>query len=363
MEELIQLIGLDIPQSPRREMGFLDVVDKTTHETTICKVYRYFLDSELSPLLSTVFIDSLKDLILSKFSQKKVTKELDFANYEVFLEVVTNKGRIDIVLHSTNGPSVIIIEVKVYHTLNNDLEDYWEKYDYQIQNKAGVVLALNSFSDEVIANENFVSITHYEWLNKVLEAGLPANLPIRDFIYIHDFYNNMKHITKANEMTEEVRFYLQHAGKINKAILVKDSAYAYLIDQLNTVASNLNLVLYGNSVEYRHLWDQDNHATVYLAVYPEKILLNPSKIEVDLEIYSKAILHKNDLQNMVPAEMRENGGSNNSDVILGRKVYPIELSEFSSLSQTLTNAIETDFSPLIKNMLAFLKNEDADRHM
>jgi hypothetical protein len=59
----------------------------------------------------------------------------------------------------------------------------------------------------------------------------------------------------------------------------------------------------------------------------------------------------------------KNGGSNNSDVILGRKVYLIELGEFSSLSKTLTNAIKTDFSPLIKDMLAFLKNEDADRHM
>ena len=346
--ELIQFLSLEIPEAPSREIGFLDVAGHATRETTICNVYRYFLDPELSPLLSPLMLEALEELIVEKYEIKQITKELDLSEYEVFLELGTGEGRIDIVLESKASESVVIIEAKVYHILDNDLEDYWNRFHYSDSRKAGIVLSLNTISDLEINNENFISITHSEWLNKMCNKGLPANLPMKEYLYFNDFVNNMNHLTKSHEMDEQVKFYFDHSKKIDKAIKTKDQALNYVIDQLQEVAGHFNRNLIGNSDHWRHI-KSDNNDFLYYAVLPLEIL-QEKKVRVILEVLGDKRDVVGNYQTHIEKEISnrnlDKGSSNFTHVThIASKTYSLKNEDMDQLASILIKGIEKDLEP------------------
>ncbi|MAN03298.1 MAG: hypothetical protein CMI35_09470 [Owenweeksia sp.] len=360
--QLLQLITLDIPENPPRELGFLDVVGHTTRETTICNVYRYFLDPETSPLISELLIQSLEELIQQAYGSKKQEKQYDLSGCEVLLEVATRKGRIDIVLHSAAAKSVVMIEAKIYHTLHNDLQDYWNKYDYPENQKAGIILTLEPLKETEIGNDHFINITHAQWLNLALQKGLPHELPLKDIIYFKDFVRNMNHLTQSDEMTEEIQFYFQHAQKIEKAIQTRKAAYDFVIDQLRKVAAHFNWILDGYAANWRHLWDYDHKATLYYTIYPESILTENGKVQVFLESYNKALPYTAELKKMLTDHLKPESYGDNNFQHLASKTYDIPNKDYEKLSDFLVERIKADFENTRRDMMGFLKDKDADRH-
>ena len=290
---LISILTLNIPESPPRELGFLDVAGHTTRETTICNVYRYFLDRELSPLLSPIMLEALKELIAEKYGESGVTKELDLSDYKVRLELSTGNGRIDIVLDSQVSQSVVIIEVKIYHGLYNNLADYWNKYLYPKNQKAGIVLSLKPMLDKQIGDIGFVSITHNEWLNKVCAKGLPTNLPIRDYIYFNDFVNNMNNLTKSTTMNEQTEFYFDHSNTVEKAIDTKKQAWVYVLSHLKLAAGDLGMELTREKEDWSHIKKKKMMNFCLYTIFPSKILKNKKlRIHIELQHPTEDILTK-----------------------------------------------------------------------
>lgn len=364
INELTALLLQDIPEPEQRRLGFLDIITQNTKENTINDVYQYFLSSAKSPILSGLLMDSLLELIEIGYAEKGIKKELEISDYEVYREYNTGKGRIDLVIEGAEKSSVIIIEVKIYHWLANDLKDYWNAFkDYKDENRAAIVLTLEPTKQASEKNTNFINITHEQWLNHARNKGIPHNVPIEQIVYFNDFVDNMNHLTRSNMVTEEVLFYLNHAEKIDKAIDTKEAAFNFVIDQLSTVASTFEWTLHGNSKHYRHLWDKDNRATAYYAVLPESILHRKGVVKVKLELYSKAIPFKNEVYKLIQKDISEHGlslGTDGSQYYqhIAYKEYEVSPSEFSDMAEIVIAGIKKDLEPVRQKIMVFLKEHD-----
>lgn len=358
---LQQVLLLDIPQPEQRELGFLDVVDHTTRETTICNVYKYFLDSELSPQISGLLISALESLIENELESIGIQKEMDLSEYDVILEFKTRKGRIDIVLDNKVAESAVIIEVKIYHGLHNDLNDYWQAFDYNPDKKIGIVLGLYPLDQSAIGNKEFISITHTQWLEKALERGLPHDLPVKDFIYFKDFVNNMKHLTQSNQMTPEVQFYLNHPEKIESAIATKNAAMQFVIDQLRTAAERLNLSVFGSNDNWRNLWDAEKKDPVYYTVFPHDIITSGGQnITIIIELFGAETIAKEDslrqlLKGFKMADRLKNPNHRRSEYVhFLSTTIQLKPDSFDQLALKIVSTITNDLEPVRQKLLKAL---------
>ncbi len=273
IDNLKHLIKLDVPKPIKKQYGFLDIIKKTQDETINSNIYAYFLNSFENPVLSDIFLNSLLNILKTKY---KI--EFELQEFDALTEVTTNLGRIDIVLLQRDRNKVIIIENKINHININPLADYWNHYS-EIKNsdKLGLLLTLKSLpvkdnfnydpknEDLEVANRatkeqindsnksdlRFVNITHLEWINEIKSSGLPFNLDPRTHIYLNDFLKTIEIFSKVTEMDENVKFYFEHAARIQDAIATKKSAQQYIITKLESLG--LGLEVSGSNENYRYL--------------------------------------------------------------------------------------------------------------
>src|SRR5690606_13304261 len=137
---------------------FLDIAKQPHYENVMSNIYAFYFRINEAHKFKDLFVTSLLELI------NKETKQIDsFFDFNVFTEFsVSDQKRIDILLH--NDEQAIIIDNKVYHHLNNDLDVYYNGVN--ATNKMGVVMSLHSINN--ISHPHFINITHLQLLNKVM---------------------------------------------------------------------------------------------------------------------------------------------------------------------------------------------------
>lgn len=283
LTELSHFFNSDFPAKTIREKTFLDIINYQTRENTISAIYAYFLDWRMSQPISDLFIEVLQNII-----EEKAKKRYDLVEYEVYTEYPTmdRKGRIDIVLFSKISKSVIIIENKIYHYLNNDLQNYWDTFPhYDHCNKVGIILALNNLPTP---NENYISISHLELINRIEEKGIPTNISLREKIHLEDFISNIKEITKQQTMDEKVKFYLEHSQKIELALGFRTDTARYIIESIHKTAKSFNWEVYGNTMDYKQIWDEKNDVRIFYTLFPD-LLLTKKELKIVIEIDSRAM--------------------------------------------------------------------------
>lgn len=146
-----------IPTVKKKALTFLGISKQPHYENVWSNIYAFFFNTDEEHNLNDLFINSLLELINENISSSFNLK----SSFDIETEVGTKKnGRIDILLSNNND--AIIIENKVYHHLNNDLDDYW--YSISQTNKIGIILSLQKVHSNQITNPNFVGITHLELL-------------------------------------------------------------------------------------------------------------------------------------------------------------------------------------------------------
>ncbi len=229
-----------IPTIKRQPKTFLSIAKQPHYENVISNIYAFFFTVEEVHGVQDLFMASLLDIInqSERDLQKKVHQITDFT---VDTEVSTNKnGRIDLLLSSENH--AIIIENKIYHTLGNDLEDYWQSTPVipnDESNKIGIVLSLNKLHPN---HDHFINITHLELLQRVmLNLGkyiLTAN--DKYVIYLKDFYQNITNLSKSEMNSKDLKFYLDYQKNILEAVELQDAVRRHIIDHVENVARLTN---------------------------------------------------------------------------------------------------------------------------
>lgn len=197
----------DIPIIKGKPKTFLGIAKQPHYENVMSNIYAFFFTTNEIHKMNDLFISSLLQIIQYK---KNKTSTLYLNDFDVATEASTKKGgRIDLLLFNAN--QAIIIENKVYHKLNNDLNDYWDSIDQE--QKIGIVLSLNPIS---VPNQNFINITHLELIKKVIENSGQYLIEARDkyVIFLKDFYQNIINLSKMEMNEKELNFYYNNQERI-----------------------------------------------------------------------------------------------------------------------------------------------------
>lgn len=227
-----------LPDIKEKPITYQDIVKMPHYENVSSKIYSFFFQIDAKHNLGDLFISSLKQII-----NIKVARSLNFSSV-LFpeTEFKTKKGRIDILLY--NEKEAVIIENKIFHYLNNDLDDYWDSITQE--NKVGVVLSIKKID---VRNVNFINITHLEFLDSVFKnlSKYLANADEKYLVFLRDFYQNILNLT--NPMSKElVHFFNVNGAEINHISLLRDQYIQYIITEVELSCEMIDekLALYGN---------------------------------------------------------------------------------------------------------------------
>ena len=210
----------DIPEKRVHKETLLDIAGIDHLENQWSNIYAYFLNPNASHGFMRLFIDSLLNIISARTSQSP----LEMKSFSVVREEPVKKKRIDLLI--VNDDEAIIIENKVYHSLDNQLDLYWKRPNVPEQNKRGIVLTLWSIS---VSDTNYINVTHEDYAHEI-ERNLPkyfTNANTKALLLLQDFIQNIYNVTHAmNE--EELYFYFQNRGKINRLAEIRKSVITYI---------------------------------------------------------------------------------------------------------------------------------------
>lgn len=182
---------LDVCQSPPKT--FLEITRQPHYENVITNLYAFYFDVNEEHGLEDLFIKSLIDCINTAAKGRSLD---GFTEFSVNTEYSTDKnGRIDLLLAGDDGTSAIVIENKIYHHLNNNLDDYWNTImneKYIADKSVGIVLSLNNSINP--KHPKFINLTHLDFLDTVMDKIGSYLLKANDkhLMFLKDFYQNMK---------------------------------------------------------------------------------------------------------------------------------------------------------------------------
>lgn len=358
MTELYPILTLDIPKSQKQPIGFLEIIKKQYHENINSSIYAHFINCE-EKAVSEMFMDALTDLI-----EEKTNRLFSLGAPYATCEVVTQNGRIDIVIQDRLSEQVILIENKIFHHLHNDLTDYWNHFNCSEEHKIGVLLTPYPHKVPDANKETFINITHVEWIQKVKEKGIPFNLSNKYTIYITDFVNTIDQFSTNYAMDEQAKFYFEHALKILKIQETTTAAHQFLNNQFQLIASRLGWQTYGNAIEWRNFWDEQNHLDTYLTIVTEPLLNGEMKFLLILELMrldkdnvSKLEEHLKD--NAQFKRMKRGGTVGRDKLHFGMIEYSISLEQLENLADFVYQKIMEDFADTtLKAIKFFYPNKD-----
>ncbi|MBO4613860.1 MAG: PD-(D/E)XK nuclease family protein [Bacteroidales bacterium] len=210
----------DIPKHKGWQRSLMDITGVTHHENMWSDIYSFFFNVKEEHNMKDLFIRSLEKtakLEQGFLEEFKIDREY----------VVKDKKRIDILLTDKKKSNAIVIENKVYHTLNNDLKLYKESVEAKgYENVEVIVLGLSKYN-----LDRYQSITHLELLNEIMKnihEYLPEAKPYHIYL-LQEFYKNVKNHTNMIGKNE-TDFFFGNREKITKVHDVYRVIKEYITD-------------------------------------------------------------------------------------------------------------------------------------
>jgi hypothetical protein len=350
-----------IPKIKKRPKTFLGIAKQPHYENVMSNIYAFYFKVEEVHNMQDLFINSLLEIINeSKLgSLKKVN---DIADYEVETEISTKKGgRIDLLLSSQDH--AIIIENKVYHTLNNDLEDYWTSTkvtDGIEDNKIGIVLSLNKLN---VTHKHFVNITHLEFLKRVIQNLGHYVMEAKDkyVVFLKDFYQNSINLSKSEMDSKELKFYFDNQPKIIEVkdfhFAVRDHIYNQVEDVVNLIDEDLLLVKSKGEPNKRlRFFLSPRNKNLMFTVFFEKLLTPERGLVLIVELKNELLRNKEQYKTIAFTSEEESTikpvfftDKNPNWCHFAVVRYQLNENEVSNLSHFIVEKLEEDQLLSVKN--------------
>ena len=231
------LDSADIPTIEKAPKTFLGIAKQPHYDNVLSNIYAFYFNPFEEHGLKDLFIRSFEQVVGRTNLGKK--KKLQFTQeFEIHTEYKTLKnGRIDLLL--MNESNAFIIENKVYHILNNDLQDYWDSVELADDSKIGVLLTLKKLAHD--KKDLFVNITHLSFLKAVMKNAGPYLLEANDkyVVFLTDLFQNIINLSNPMDI-EKVEFYLKNQNQLDAAYNLKLEVIKYLKSEVEKVPNLLN---------------------------------------------------------------------------------------------------------------------------
>lgn len=283
----------NIPKIKSQQKTFLGIAKQPHYENVISNIYSFYFNPIEDHQLGSLFIDTFITLISDKTDE--AMSPPSFEVFDIYTEYPTDKnGRIDLLLQ--NDQDVIIIENKIYHFLANDLNDYYntlQNKGYKKGNIFGVVLSLYPMIK--IDHSQFISITHKEFLNKVVNKirGTKPDLNQKYIVFLLDFHQNLLNMTENQITNEHLTFYLDHSSEIERITELKSKVYDHLFEQIErAVDAFSDLKLYParrgtNHFHYLRYFVGHNSEDLSMTIVLSKTKTGSFKLLIFIELSGK----------------------------------------------------------------------------
>lgn len=215
MEELKQfLTNVEVPKTKKKPKTFLGIAKQSHYENVLSNIYAFYFDINEVHGFKDLFINSLIEIIKeTEFRDKGILFE-GFSDFKCKTEYTTRQGgRIDLLLK--NDEQALLIENKVYHHLNNDLNDYWTTIRLSDENKIGIVLSLHHIP--IIKHEGFINITHLTLLKRVMDdvGNYLLKADPTYLVFLKDLYQNTINMSTRTMKKTDIEFYKEHRDDIH----------------------------------------------------------------------------------------------------------------------------------------------------
>lgn len=361
----------EIPKIKGKPKTFLGITKQPHYENVLSNIYAFYFKVNEVHRFKDLFVTSLLACIAkSKLGKQKEALQ-EFYDFEVDTEYATIKGgRIDLLL--SNKEQAIIIENKVYHHLNNNLDDYWNSIDVEDKNednKIGIVLSLQPVSD--IKHPQFINITHLELLQTVMKnCGtylLEANN--KYLVFLKDFYQNIMNLSKPIMEQKELDFYFKNQEEINQIIKLKLSVRNHIINEVEKAGNSLEDVnLYGPRVSSA----LGKRVRYYLSLFDKNLMIAVvfDEIMTDKKFYIAVEFMDNCLIDRVKYQAVNFNDSEKSILVpdfysntnkhwahFAVKHYSLKDEDVTNLSDFILDKLENDsLLSIFRKLEAFLEN-------
>lgn len=342
----------DIPTIKKTPKTFLSIAKQPHYENVLSNWYAFYFDVNEEHQMGDLFISSLITLINNSSLPKDEDFFETFEGFDVTTEFGTqNQKRIDILLQ--NNTQAIIIENKVYHHLNNDLDEYFNEID--VPEKIGIVLSLYPISD--IQHPNFINITHRKFLQTVMSnlGNYVLNAKDKYVIFLKDFFQNILNISTTIMEQEKLKFYFDNKAKINQLVGFNNAIKKHVKAEVEKAGRILEGVeLYSGRKNsdmdrrYRYYVSKNNRNLLFVVIF-NKLFREESTIQLIVELKNETLKDREQYRNInfsdkeLSISFTNNFTRTNYNwAHFAIKEYKIGSEEISKLSSFILQKLEDD---------------------
>ncbi|UKT65824.1 PD-(D/E)XK nuclease family protein [Pedobacter mucosus] len=353
--EYKEILNKEISKQEKREKNFLDIAGMPHYENVNSNLLQFFFDYTEDHGFKDLFLTSLLELISHK-------KDLSFVDWTIAREVRTiNDKRIDLAILSTDEDKVIIIENKIYHLLNNDLNDYWNHYPLILEeNKVGIVLSLYSLT---VKDARYINITHQQLCKRVLKnlGDYILNANHKYVVYLKDFIENINTFYMSDTQKNKLKFYFEHIDKINELSKIKEDATNHILRQVTIVGETLGLPIHAKrSMDRRYFtFPELKGGILYYAIFVEDIFTSEASFRIILEGHDI----EDEIQQFVIDRISdkyqnlEHIDTPHNYIHFLRQDYDFKPEDTANFSKAVLDIIERDFAEARKEVTQLLKEK------
>jgi hypothetical protein len=161
-------------------------------------ILAFFMDPEESHGLGTLVLDALMS-----FGNSAEVDKVIVGNVSVEREVITEKGRIDILI--TSDDHAILIENKIHAGVSNPFDDYADFLDRIADDRPEHKFLLTLYPTSEGSEWGFTNLTHEEFVGQIRSLlGLYiSDANARYLTMFLDFLNTLENLRKGTRMDKE----------------------------------------------------------------------------------------------------------------------------------------------------------------
>jgi len=219
-----------LPEDHKSESIF-DIAGYPHYENVASNILSFYLNPNNEHGLGYLLLSSLLELAEKSDAHQEYV--------QVSREVSTNReGRLDIVIETNN--KIIGVENKIFHSLDNDLEDYSDTIDgWANPNQLDVVKIILSIKNEGNQHD-FVNITYKEyWAEIRKRMGSYVNTSSQKWIlYLVDFMSTIEKLSGENmEIDENDKFFIENEERVSNLINARNKFVSKLQSKVRDLQS------------------------------------------------------------------------------------------------------------------------------
>jgi len=283
----------DIPKIKTKPKTFLGIAKQPHYENVLSNLYAFYFDVNEEHGLKDLFIESLTQLINE--TELGRTKTLDLNN-QIYVETEASTiegGRIDILLSNENH--AIIIENKVYHILNNKLEDYWNSAPINTErNKIGIVLSLNAINDT--GHHQFINITHHDFLKRIMINlhDYKAEACHKYLIFMEDLHQNIENLSLSNMDANHLNFYFENQEKIIDIWKLNSNVHEHLLREVEVALEQFEeeIWLDGKRNDRLRFYRSEHNPHLMMTVVIEDLMTPKREMYIAVELQNDCLEDK-----------------------------------------------------------------------